>query len=139
GTPFNGLVYTITQDKQGNIWVGTTNGLLIFSQAFTDPAAIEYTACFFDPEDESSLANNDVHFIYCTPDNEIYVATFGGGLNRVLNSGTLDEKPRFKSYTVRTGAPDDVILSIVDDLNGNLWASVPPHTQTLNPANICSG
>ncbi|MCU0377895.1 MAG: response regulator [Bacteroidales bacterium] len=113
----------ITSDQRGNIWVGTTNGLLIFNQAFTDPSTIDYTSCFFDPEDEMSLANNDVHYIYCSPDNEIYVATFGGGLNRVLSRGDLNEKPRFRSYTVRTGAPDDVILSIVDDLNGNLWLS----------------
>jgi hypothetical protein len=61
-----------------------------------------------------------VHYIYCAPDDEIFVATFGGGLNRVTGNS---EKPGFKSYTVKTGAPDDVILSIVDDLNGNLWLS----------------
>ena len=55
--------------------------------------------------------------------DEIYVATFGGGLNRVIIPVSEDEKPAFKSYTVSTGAPDDVILSIVDDLNGNLWLS----------------
>jgi signal transduction histidine kinase/ligand-binding sensor domain-containing protein/DNA-binding response OmpR family regulator len=110
----------ITSDTHGRIWVGTTSGLVIFNRRFNEPEAAEFTTCFFDPQVETSLANNDVHYIYCAPDGEIFVATFGGGLNRVTGDS---EKPGFKSYTVMTGAPDDVILSIVDDLSGNLWLS----------------
>lgn len=113
----------ITSDHNDRIWVGTTSGLVIFDRNFTDPAEAQFFTCFFDPRVETSLANNDVHYIYCSPADEIFVATFGGGLNRVINGGTGNEKPTFKSYTVKTGAPDDVILSIVDDLNGNLWLS----------------
>ncbi|MRR24043.1 hybrid sensor histidine kinase/response regulator, partial [bacterium] len=110
----------ITSDRQGKIWVGTTSGLVIFNRDFSEPEDVKFTTCFFDPKEESSLANNDVHYIYCSPADEIFVATFGGGLNRVID---YSDKPEFRSYTVRTGAPDDVILSIVDDLNGNLWLS----------------
>jgi len=110
----------ITSDNQGRIWVGTTSGLVIFKSDFREPEDARFTTCFFDPDVVTSLANNDVHFIYCSPNDEIFIATFGGGLNRVTGNG---EQPGFKSYTVRTGAPDDVILSIVDDLNGNLWLS----------------
>lgn len=110
----------ITSDNNGKIWVGTTSGLVIFDRNFSEPEKAEFRTCFFDPEVETSLANNDVHYIYCSPDSVIFVATFGGGLNRVTDNG---DRPEFKSYTVRTGAPDDVILSIVDDLHGNLWLS----------------
>ncbi len=113
----------ITSDHNNRIWVGTTSGLVIFDSNFTDPAETQFLTCFFDPMNETTLANNDVHYIYCSPSDEIYVATFGGGLNRVINGGTGNEAPAFKSYTVKTGAPDDVILSIVDDLEGNLWLS----------------
>jgi signal transduction histidine kinase/ligand-binding sensor domain-containing protein/DNA-binding response OmpR family regulator len=110
----------ITSDNHGKIWIGTTSGLLIMNMDFKTPEQAEFLTCFFDPSVETSLANNDVHYIYCSPSDEIFVATFGGGLNRVISDGS---NPAFKSYTVRTGAPDDVILSIVDDLNGNLWLS----------------
>lgn len=113
----------ITSDNHNRMWVGTTSGLVIFSLSFSDPEQAEFETCFFDPAVETSLANNDVHYIYCSPSDEIYVATFGGGLNRVISNGSVSEKPAFRSYTVKTGAPDDVILSIVDDLNGNLWLS----------------
>jgi signal transduction histidine kinase/ligand-binding sensor domain-containing protein/DNA-binding response OmpR family regulator len=110
----------ITSDNHGKIWIGTTSGLLIMNMDFKTPEQAEFLTCFFDPSVETSLANNDVHYIYCSPTDEIFVATFGGGLNRVVSDGN---NPAFKSYTVKTGAPDDVILSIVDDLNGNLWLS----------------
>jgi signal transduction histidine kinase/ligand-binding sensor domain-containing protein/DNA-binding response OmpR family regulator len=113
----------ITSDHNDRIWVGTTSGLVIFDRNFKDPAEAQFLTCFFDPAVETSLANNDVHYIYCSPSDEIYVATFGGGLNRVINDGSGNEIPAFKSYTVKTGAPDDVILSIVDDQEGNLWLS----------------
>ncbi|HWR75568.1 MAG TPA: response regulator [Bacteroidales bacterium] len=113
----------ITADLNNHIWVGTTSGLVIFDQRFTDPSDIRFTSCFFDPGDETSLANNDVYYIYCAPDSEVYVATFGGGLNRVISPVSEGKKPTFKSYTVSRGAPDDVILSIVDDMGGNLWLS----------------
>lgn len=113
----------ITADHNNNIWVGTTNGLLIFDQRFREPEEITFRSAYFDPYDEASLGNNDVHYIYCSPDSDIYVATFGGGLNRVIDPGSDTVRPAFRAYTVSTGAPDDVILSIVDDLDGNLWLS----------------
>ncbi|MDZ7635853.1 MAG: hypothetical protein U5L72_16020 [Bacteroidales bacterium] len=73
---------------------------------FPDPGQAEFMTCFFDPSIEASLANNDAHYIDRSRSDEIYVATFGGGLNRVINSKSSDEKPAFRSYTVKTGAPD---------------------------------
>ena len=111
----------ITSDYNDNILVGTTNGLIVFNQGFTDPAQITFRTYYFNPADENSLANNDVHYIYCSRDNEIYLGTFGGGLNKITSRGLTENKPQFKSYMQATGAPDDIILSIVDDQNNNLW------------------
>jgi signal transduction histidine kinase/ligand-binding sensor domain-containing protein/DNA-binding response OmpR family regulator len=130
---FNGLnsypftshkrVRYVTSDFNNNILVGTTNGLIYFDQRFTDPSMINFKTCFFNPSDEKSIANNDIHYIYCSRDGEIFLGTFGGGLNIVTNPGFSENKPLFKSYTEATGAPDDIILSIVDDMKGNLWLS----------------
>ncbi len=49
------------------MWVGTTSGLVIFDRNFTDPENAKFKTCFFDPAVETSLANNDVHYIYCSP------------------------------------------------------------------------
>lgn len=113
----------ITADFKNNIWVATTNGLVVFNQNFTKPDSLKFRTFTYNPNDKSSLSNNNVNYIYCSRNNEIYVATLGGGLNKVVFQNLPDEKPVFKSFTEESGAPSDIILSINDDLKGNLWLS----------------
>lgn len=51
----------------------------------------------------------------------MYVATFGGGLNRLLSLNK--EQATFKAYTMKNGLPSDVLLSIEEDADGNLWCA----------------
>ena len=63
-----------------------------------------------------------MHWIVATEKKELYLATFGGGLNKLL---FIDEagKGAFKSYSVLDGLPSDVLLSIREDDKHNLWIS----------------
>ena len=69
-----------------------------------------------------SLSNNDVHWILSTGKKELYLATFGGGLNKLQSIGE-DGSAVFKSYCVEDGLPSDILLSIREDNKGNLWMS----------------
>jgi signal transduction histidine kinase/DNA-binding response OmpR family regulator/ligand-binding sensor domain-containing protein len=113
----------ITADFRNNIWVATTNGILVFNQNFTKPENVSFQTYTYNPKDKTSLSNNNVNYIYCSRANEIFVATFGGGLNQIFFQNKPGEKPVFKSFTEESGAPSDIILSIIDDLKGNLWMS----------------
>ena len=64
--------------------------------------------------DVNSLSNNDVHYILSTRKNELYLVTFGGGLNKLQ---TIDAAGNaiFKSYGVAEGLPSDILLSIRED------------------------
>lgn len=73
-------------------------------------------------DDMYSLSNNDVHWILSTRKKELYLATFGGGLNKLL-SVNADGHARFRSYCVEDGLPSDILLSIREDNGGNLWMS----------------
>lgn len=110
----------ITSGKNGYIWVGTTAGALRFNSNFKTPESISFQRFSRVPSEEQSLSNNDVHWITCTQKGEIYLATFGGGLNKLLS---IDEKGKasFKSFTVKDGALSDVMLSMQEDDRGNLW------------------
>jgi len=63
-----------------------------------------------------------VHWIIATKKKELYLATFGGGLNKLLS---IDKNGNgvFKSYSVLDGLPSDVLLSIREDQKQNLWMS----------------
>ena len=112
----------ITEDSKGNIWVGTTSGVLSFKDNFVNPEEIQFNHYSRVPSDVKSLSNNDVHWIHSTKNGELYLATFGGGLNKLVSTSGK-EKAEFKCYTVKDGAPSDVLLSIQEDVKGNLWIS----------------
>lgn len=112
----------ITSDNKGHIWVGTTNGAVCFNEKFASPETIHFHHYFRIASDPHSLSNNDVHWIISTKKGELYLATFGGGLNK-LTSFDKDGKATFNSYTVLEGLPSDVLLSIREDKKGNLWIS----------------
>lgn len=109
----------ITSDDKGHIWVGTTKGLLSFKDDFVDPEKIIFNHHTRIPGDSHSISNNDVHSIFLTQQKELYIATFGGGLNKLIAiDGT---SAQFQPYTVANGLPSDIILSVEEDRHGNLW------------------
>lgn len=112
----------ITSDNNGRLWVGTTAGAVAFDENFSTPEEIQFHHFSRNPNDTKSLSNNDVHWIVATEKKELYLATFGGGLNKLL---FIDEagKGAFKSYSVLDGLPSDVLLSIREDDKHNLWIS----------------
>lgn len=111
----------ITSDTQGNIWIGSATGLLMCEGDFSEPEKITFHRYSRIPGNPQSLSNNDVHNIFFTQKGEMYVATFGGGLNRLLSLNK--EQATFKAYTMKNGLPSDVLLSIEEDADGNLWCA----------------
>ena len=63
-----------------------------------------------------------MHWIIATQQKELYLATFGGGLNKLI-SISEDGHGEFKSYSVLDGLSSDVLLSIREDHKQNLWIS----------------
>mgnify|MGYP007101011430 FL=1 len=50
---------------------------------FQEPEKILFHRYCRIPGDIQSLSNNDVHNIFFTQNKEMFVATFGGGLNKL--------------------------------------------------------
>ena len=112
----------ITSDNNGRLWVGTTTGAVAFDENFKKPEDIQFHHFSRVPNDTKSLSNNDVHWIIATQQKELYLATFGGGLNKLI-SISENGHGEFKSYSVLDGLSSDVLLSIREDHKQNLWIS----------------
>ena len=112
----------VTGDHQGRIWIGTTLGALVASEAFDEPESLRFVPIYNKVHDTQSLSNNDVHWILPTRTDTIYMATFGGGLNRLLTLSPEGEAT-FRSYGTAQGLASDVVLSIREDRSGCLWMS----------------
>lgn len=107
-------VYSILEDRFGNFWIGTLGGGLSEFNRETKT----FKRFRNNPNDSLSLSHNSVISLHEDQFGFFWVGTYGGGLNR------MDRKSgKFINYTARNGLPDDIIYSILEDLNGNLWMS----------------
>lgn len=122
----------VTGDRQGRIWIGTTLGALVAPVDFDSPETLRFIHLYNEVHDKQSLSNNDVHWILPTRSDTIYLATFGGGLNRLL-SLSPEGKAAFRSYGTAQGLSSDVVLSIREDCSGHLWMSTESGVSRFNP------
>lgn len=160
-----GSVYALKKDHNGNIWLGTGNGLykknadMTFSKVKSAP----YMFCQDINEDKRG---------------NIWIATIGSGVFRYnpktgklkqylhndddstsissndVSSMTFDHKGRlwfstdrggicvynasndnFKTYSIKQGLPDDVAYKILEDKKHNLWFGTNHGLVCFNPDN----
>jgi len=130
---FGSQIRTILSDKYGNICVGTTLGLIMFSSNFSDAGQIDYKFYTRVPEDSGSLSENDVYDICTTKKGETYFATFGGGINTVEAVDEQGFPTRFTSFTTKDGLPLDVILTLIEDNEGKLWIASEGNITKFDP------
>lgn len=128
-----GRVRFITEDNRGHLCLGTTGGLVMFSLNFTSPDNIVYHLSNRLPGNKESLNCNDVHGICVTKKGEMFLVTFGGGINKVVEYDREGYPSRFASYTSRNGLPSDITLSIAEDSNGMLWVTTENSLTRMNP------
>jgi len=120
----NSSITSITEDKNGNLWIGTWgNGLYRF-----DKKTEKFEHFINDPQDVLSLSNNRVTKIIIDNKSVIWVGTFGGGLNRVAK--IQDEKSEtkyrygfinYKSNESQFSISSNYVLSIFNDKSNNIW------------------
>ncbi len=127
------LVRIISSDKSGNICIGTTQGLIVFSPNFADPSSIKfntYTSLF--PKD-SEMNGNDIHDICTTRTGDTYIAIFGGGVSRIAETDRNGLPLKFDNFNKSNGLPSDISLSIQEDLDGKLWIITEGNLTSFNP------
>ncbi len=102
----------LLKDNRGFMWFGTISGLNRFDG---------YSVKVFlnDPEDSTTIANNDINSLYEGPDNKIWINTGAGWLLYDMELGRFFNRasPFLREYAI----PDGTITSILSDSKGNFW------------------
>ena len=111
------------EDENSVFWIGTWQGL--FRYDHVNNHAIRYN---HDIENENTLSSNQITSIYDDGKGFLWLATFGGGLNR-LNKSTGD----IELFTVEHGLPNNAVFALLPDDNGNLWMSTSGGLSRFNP------
>ena len=118
-------------DSKHQIWVATTEGFITFSDNFKNPKDIKFSYYHKNENVSNSLASNDVHCVFEDAENTIWIGTFGGGLNKLMRDPTT-HKIEFQVYNRENGMPNNVIYTIIDDKQGNLWLTTENSIVKLN-------
>lgn len=126
-------IRVISTDKYGNICIGTTLGLIVFSSDFENIEDIEYKLYTKQSVQNNGLIANDIYDICTTQNGETYIATFGGGISLIQTTDSNGFPLQFKSVTTSEGLPSDVILSVTEDLQGKLWITTEGNLTKYDP------
>lgn len=116
----NNIIRSILKDRSGNIWVGTGNGLSKISSESRMGENVRIENFHRKDDDPNSLSHNYILALFESRNGDIWVGTFGGGLNKWV-PGNGSQPGHFIRYTEKEGLANNVIKSILEDEDGNLW------------------
>ncbi|WP_289659969.1 hybrid sensor histidine kinase/response regulator transcription factor [Flavobacterium panacagri] len=88
-------IYSMMQDAKGRIWIGTRgNGVFCLTPK---PLSFSFSVkqYKYDKDDKYSISCDDIYKIFQASNGQIYLATWGGGLNLIKESAG---KANFISY-----------------------------------------
>jgi len=117
-------VFSIFQDSNKNIWIGTySNGIVKWTP---NNQTKTYDTSIFsnDTKDTTSISNNIIRNICEDMQGNIWFAT-GNGLNKLPKSEINKKKPKFQVFknnpSNKNSINHDYILSLYESKKGDLW------------------
>jgi len=112
-----GSVAAIYEDKDGNLWIGTSNGLNKFN-----PENETFSHILSNPKQANSLSSNSITCIFQDSDGNLWVGTSDNGLNRIdPESGGI---VHYLYDPQQTGSLSHSSVSYVfEDSRGILWVA----------------
>ncbi|MCH8318210.1 MAG: histidine kinase, partial [Bacteroidetes bacterium] len=104
-------IWSALQDREGNYWFGTANGVSILTGE-----------CFINYSEKDGLANNLVSAIFEDSKGNIWIGSWEGGVSKFDTKTTPGTSgARFKIITQSQGLARNNAFSIMEDSKGNLW------------------
>ena len=110
-----GAAYWITQDHLGFLWIGTSNGLHRYDGQ-------QFKAYRHNPDDPHSLSEDHVFNVLEDYAGDLWVATYGGGLDRFDR-----DSEQFTHYQFDADDPNSLshnkVFGLYVDRDGTLWVA----------------
>ena len=120
--PFNAYkkARTVALDNEGNVWAGTTDGILIMSFKDRKLSIEQLKPSTLEPD--KMLRSNDVVCLAQDRMGSMWVGTNGGGLSHTIGKDK-DGRWLFENFGANDGLPGEEIHGITFDDRGNVWFS----------------
>lgn len=113
-------MYCITEDKQGNLWLGTYEGgiFVVDKKQIPKQGGTVYATNHYNNRTASqALSSNIIHSLTLHPDGSIWAGTDNSGVNRI--SVIQREVDVISNRT--TGLSSNFIKSLAIDAEGGVW------------------
>lgn len=116
----------------GTLLLGTNDGL--YACSLRQPyAQMHFYVNRRQPDQPHSISNNYVSDIRQSRWGHLYVATSGGGTERILSTRLLSDTIRFQHHSQREGISSDMNQSLSEDAEGRLWIVSAGSVSLLDP------
>lgn len=132
--PKSFVIRNIKFDIKGNMWIGTSNGLMIITVENLEKNI--YKCKYYNnsnyTDSRAKLSGNYIDPIYFDNNNKVWIGTFGGG----INYSDLDDKGlpvSFSNINNKYGFAEGTIRSILEDDKRKLWISSNKGLLQFNP------
>jgi len=127
---FSDYIYTMTEDRQGNVWIGT-KGQGIYVIHANGRSISHYN----HSDDPYSLSSNDVYDIHQDLQGNIWIATFGGGVNLLRGGDTEHIRFLHRNNELRSYPKGfEKVRRITHDQRGNIILSTATGLLTCTPS-----
>ncbi|MDX8338979.1 two-component regulator propeller domain-containing protein [Draconibacterium sp. IB214405] len=111
------LVHTLNEDQQGRVWIGTEDGLCVWS-----PYTESFDYYQHDIRNPQGLNTNPIYNIFNDRDGNMWLATYFGGINFWNNTPEF-----FHVWQAGTGIQHlagSAVSCIAEDENGHIWVGM---------------
>ena len=121
-------VRTIEVDIEGNVWAGTTDGILIMRY---EGKEVKIEKLKMPSEGDQVLMSNDIIILKRDNRGHMWVGSNGGGIAYSIGKDK-DGNWLFENYGAKDGLPSEEIRSITFDQHGNAWFATEHIISTLD-------
>lgn len=113
----------------GRMLVATVSGLILFEPS-DSPELTVFNLITKEPGEKTSLGNNDVIHIFTDKSDNVWLSTFGGGLNRLYFE---NGRPRFDIISTADGLSSNIVHSAIEDEDGIIWIASESGLSSYDP------
>ncbi|MBQ8463804.1 MAG: helix-turn-helix domain-containing protein [Prevotella sp.] len=123
-------VRTISIDREGTIWAGTTDGILLLRYEKGQVTASKLEPSYEKPD--MILRSNDIVCMTRDSLGSIWMGTNSGGLAHEVGKDSQGHY-LFECFGIQEGLPSDEVRSITFGPNGNVWFATDYIICSYNP------
>lgn len=117
------VIRAMAIDQFNNLWVGTIKGVSVIHLTDFNPQNPEIISFYHNETDASSLSSDATRGIYIDHNDSVWIATYGGGINRFtgdLTTNTITFE-HYKSSEEDHSLSSDYTYNMSQDKDLNYW------------------